>query len=324
MEMQETAVPEPGPGEVIVKVAHAAICGSELSGYLGHNALRTPPLIMGHEFAGTISEIGDGVEIDTSGTVVVNPLSATGTSRVQELGVDQLAATRSLIGASRPGAYAEYVAAPAASVHQLPEGVDTARGALVEPAACGLRVSKLAGDVDGAVCFIAGAGPIGLFALQALRLRGATVYVTDLQPGRRAMAEALGGIAIDPAEGDVVAALHAQVDPESIAVAVDAVGATATRRDVIGAVRSLGTVILSGLHEEVGPIPAADVVRREVTLRGAFAYSPDDFAEAIDLVASGSLNLEGFTHHADLSEGARWFDALVDGVDAHAKIILEP
>ena len=324
MEMQDAHVPEPGPGEVVVKVAHAAICGSELSGYLGHNALRTPPLIMGHEFAGTISEVGEGVDIETSGTVVVNPLSATGTSRVQQLGLDQLASTRSLLGAHRPGAYAEYVAVPAGSVHQLPEGVDSARGSLVEPAACGLRIGKLAGDVDREVCFIAGAGPIGLFALQALVLRGATVYVSDLQPGRRAMAEALGGIAIDPSEGDLVQTLHAEVGADSIVVAVDAVGATPTRQDVIGAVRQLGTVILSGLHEEVGPIPAADVIRREVTLRGAFAYSPEDFTEAIDLVASRALNLDGFTHHADLSEGDHWFDALVTGVNDHAKIILEP
>ena len=138
------------------------------------------------------------------------------------------------------------------------------------------------------------------------------------------MAEALGGIAIDPSGGDVVPALHAEVGADSIVVGVDAVGATLSRQDVIGAVRPLGTVILSGLHEEVGPIPAADVIRREVTLRGAFAYSPEDFTEAIDLVASRALNLDGFTHHADLSKGDHWFDALVHGVDDHAKIILKP
>ncbi len=126
MELREQPMPEVQPDEVLVKVAFAGICGSELSGYLGHNALRVPPLVMGHEFAGEIASLGSTAatanpHLDKGQKVTVNPLSCTAGSVMQQRGLDQLCPTRQLLGAHRPGAYAEYVTVPAQSVMSLPD-----------------------------------------------------------------------------------------------------------------------------------------------------------------------------------------------------------
>src|SRR5438045_5016673 len=114
MAMREQAVPTPAADEVLIKVAYAGICGSELSGYLGHNALRVPPLVMGHEFSGTIADIAANAhaefpELQTGQAVTVNPLWFDGTCEYCLRGDTQLCTSRKLIGAHRPGGFAEYV-----------------------------------------------------------------------------------------------------------------------------------------------------------------------------------------------------------------------
>ena len=330
MTMRDRPRPRPAPDEVLIQVAYAGICGSELSGYLGHNALRVPPLIMGHEFSGTVAAVGaDSSAMDpplaVGLPVTVNPLSCTGDSKLQRRGLDQLCPSRQLLGAHRPGAFAQYVAVPARSVHPLPAGMPLRTGALAEPAACGVRIGELAGIVAGHDCLVLGAGPIGLLALQALRLKGAgRVFIVDIDPDRLAMGRELGGIALDPAAQDVVSEVRQATAGNGVAVAVDAVGTAATRGQCVAAVETTGTVILSGLHEESSMVPAADIIRREITVRGAFAYSPLNFAEAITLLDGGKIRLDPWVVEAPLADGGLWFQRLVDRPGDVSKVLLVP
>ncbi|MYJ79278.1 MAG: alcohol dehydrogenase catalytic domain-containing protein, partial [Caldilineaceae bacterium SB0670_bin_27] len=189
MEMQEQPDPTPVANEVVIRVAYAGICGSELSGFLGHNALRTPPLVMGHEFAGEIVEVGrDVTGFEVGDAVTVNPLTYCGQCRTCRMGLTQLCPERVLVGAHRPGAFAEFVSIPAFVTHKLPEGMSLRSGALTEPVGVGVRIGRLAGDVAGESALIIGAGPIGLLALQALQLAGADrIFIADLDPERLAM-----------------------------------------------------------------------------------------------------------------------------------------
>jgi len=171
--------PDPAlePHEVIIKVAYAGICGSELSSYLGHNALRVPPVIMGHEFSGEIVELGKEAATLNPALVVgqpvtVNPLDYTEPCDYCERGLHHLSPTRQLVGAHRPGAYASHVSVPAKLVTPLPESVSLRTGSLTEPTACGVRIGEIASDVSGLDCLVLGAGPIGLLALQVLQLKG--------------------------------------------------------------------------------------------------------------------------------------------------------
>jgi threonine dehydrogenase-like Zn-dependent dehydrogenase len=229
-----------------------------------------------------------------------------------------------LIGAHRPGAFAGYLSILAQQVIPLPEAVSMEKGALAEPAACGVRIGELAGQVAGQAALVLGAGTIGLFALQILRLQGAgPVFIADIHPERLAAGAALGGQPIDPRQADVVKTVRDATGGRGAAAAVDAVGMAVTRAQCVAATCSTGTVILSGLHEETSAIPAADIIRREIKVKGSFAYSPENFARAVDLLAQGAVGLDPWTVKAPLAEGGLWFDRLVAGTGV-AKVLLVP
>ena len=330
MAMREQAEPEPQADEVLVKVAYAGICGSELSGYLGHNALRVPPLVMGHEFAGELAAIGAGARLRfpalaVGQRVTVNPLTYCGVCDFCQRGLNHLCIKRKLLGAGRPGAFAEYVVAPAELVHPLPDGMTLQTGALTEPAAVGVRIGEMAGRLEGQVGLVVGGGPIGLLALQALQAQGAErVFIVELDPHRLSMGAALGGEPLNPRSANVTEVVRAATHGYGVPVAVDAVGSAVTRASCIAATRSAGTVILTGLHEETSALPVAEVIRREITLRGCFAYSPANFAEALRRLADRRLRLDPWIVEAPLAEGGQWFDRLLDEPGAVAKVLLVP
>ena len=295
MMVREKEMPAIGAGEALVKVAYAGICGSELSGYLGHNALRVPPLVMGHEFAGEIVALGadaqarnPALDMSPGQVVTVNPLAYCGQCEYCRCGLNHLCASRKLLGAHRPGAYAEYVSVPAELVLPLPQNVPTRMGALTEPVAVAVRIAEMVGAVADEDVFIAGAGPIGLLALQTLRANGARrVFISDLEPARLAMAEALGGEPLNAREVDVVKHIREATSGRGVAASVDAVGTAVTRAQCVSATCAAGTMILTGLHEETSVMPAADIIRREIVVRGAFAYSPANFADALARLSRG-------------------------------------
>lgn len=316
--------------EVLLKVAYVGICGSELSGYLGHSGLRTPPLVMGHEFSGEIVALGARAQADVPALhagmhVTANPLQSCGACSLCRQGDAHLCARRVLIGAGRPGAYAEYVAVPARLVVPLPAGMALRTGALAEPVAVALRIAELAGRIDGQDALVIGAGPIGLLALQALRLRGPRrVFIADRDPARLHMGQTLGGVPIDARQADAGVVVRDQTDSLGVAVAVDAVGMASTRQQCIAATRAAGTVILSGLHEEVSTLPVADVIRREIVVRGSFAYAPDNFVAALQALADRSLRLDPWIVEAPLADGGQWFERLVAAPGNVAKVLLTP
>ena len=330
MVLREQSEPSVGLSEVLVKVAYAGICGSELSGYLGHNALRTPPLVMGHEFSGEIVALGAQAKARNPALVegqmvTVNPLVSCGSCEFCARGLNNLCVMRKLIGAHQPGAFAEYVGVPAESAMPLPNGVSARIGALTEPAAVGVRIGELAGPLQGEEALVIGAGPIGLLALQALRAKGAAhVFIADLDPERLAMGAALGGEPLDPRALDVAQAVREATAGRGVWVSIDAVGTAVTRRQCVAATRSAGTLIVSGLHEETSTMPVAEIIRREIVVRGSFAYSPADFAEALRRLARGAIRLDPWIVEAPLADGGQWFDRLVERPGDVAKVLLVP
>src|SRR3954447_9962245 len=163
----------PEPGELIVRPADVGICGSEVEGYLGRMGNRTPPLVMGHEFAGDVVAAGAGAADFDGARVAVNPLSGCGECRLCRSGHSNLCADRVLIGVHAPGAFADLVRVPVASVRALPDDVSARTGALAEPLANGVHAVRLGlarERVERAV--VLGAGTIGLVTLQAALLSG--------------------------------------------------------------------------------------------------------------------------------------------------------
>ena len=330
MAMEERPVPQPGPDEVLVRVTCAGICGSELNGYLGHNSLLVPPLVFGHEFSGVIAALGSSVlaafpALLEGRSVTVNPLAGCGQCTHCRDRKRNRCATRKLIGAHFPGGYAEYAIVPAANTVPLPLRMTARTGALTEPAAVGFRIGELCGDVTNEDVFVAGAGPIGLFAMQALGLRGATrIFISDTHPARLAMGEALGGIPVDPRADNVIALIREATGGRGVAAAVDAVGIEATREQCVRATRIAGTVVLSGLHDETGPFPAADIIRREIIIRGSYCYSDEDFQSALTHLEEGAMGLDPWIEEAPLEEGGEWFERLLSEPGNVSKVLLRP
>src|SRR3954465_13993249 len=191
-------VPEreaPGPGDLVLQPEAVGICGSEVEGYLGHMGNRTPPLVMGHEFAGRVVAAGEGCSELEGERVAVNPLSGCGECKLCRSGHSNLCLDRVLVGVHVPGAFADFVRVRAADARVLPDGVSSRVGALMEPLANGVHAVRLApSDVSQAV--VIGAGTIGLGALQAALLHGLPeVMVVEPHELRRARALALGASA---------------------------------------------------------------------------------------------------------------------------------
>ena len=330
MTLRDQPEPTATGDEIVIRVGHAGICGSELSGYLGHNALRVPPLIMGHEFAGEIVELGPLVpafrpDLAVGALVTVNPLWYCGDCPPCAAGLNQLCVNRRLLGAHRPGAFAEYISAPAKLALTLPEGMDTRIGALTEPVGCAVRIAELAGAVADADCLIIGAGPIGLLSLQMLRYQGAArVFIAEIDEARLAMGEALGGIPLQPSAVDTVEAVRDATDGVGVSVSIDAVGTATTRAQCVAATKASGRLILSGLHEESSAMPVADMIRSEITARGAFAYTPANFARALELLGAGAIGLDPWIHEAPLGEGGPFFERLINAPGDVSKVLLRP
>ena len=328
MNMREVDRPTPAADEVVVRVAFSGICGSELGGYLGHNSLRKPPLIMGHEFSGEIVALGDQAtavnpKLKVGQRVTVNPLIHDPWSRAALKGRQNLNRPRKILGIHRPGSYAEFVAAPAANTYPLPDQLSLEHAALSEPLACAIRAAKLSGVTATDRILITGLGPIGLLAMQVVKAAGArTIIATDTDPDRRAIGAHFGVTVLDPRSDNVVQIVKEMTDGEGADCAIDAVGATATRRECIEAVAWGGKVVFTGLHDEESNIQANYIIRSEIAIQGSFAYTTLDFEDALGWLADGRLEIDPWLVRAPLAEGGPAFERLLSKPGPVAKILL--
>jgi threonine dehydrogenase-like Zn-dependent dehydrogenase len=328
MMLRETPRPTPAPDEVLIAVAFSGICGSELGGYLGHNSLRKPPLIMGHEFAGEIVEVGEQAarikpELTVGRRVTVNPLVHNPWSRAAVQGRQNLDRERKIIGIHRPGSYAQYVTAPATNTYLLPDGLSLEHAALTEPLACALRAAKLSGATAGSRVLVTGLGPIGLLTVQALAQSGVRELIaTDTDPDRRAIGAHFGVTILDPRTQNVVETVRELTGGVGADMAVDAVGATVTRRECIQSVAWGGKVVFTGLHDEESNLQANYIIRSEIAIQGSFAYTTLDFEDALRWLADERIEIDPWLVKAPLAEGGARFEQLLGKPGPVAKILL--
>ena len=327
-EMAAEEVPEPAvePGTVVVRPEAVGICGSEIEGYLGRMGNRTPPLVMGHEFAGTVTEVGEGVDEDLLGReVAVNPLSSDGTCRLCRAGYTNLCPNRRLVGIHSPGGFAEYALAPAQNVYPLPEGVEARAGALAEPLANGVHAIKLglAGHfVEHAV--VVGAGTIGLMCLQAAVLEDIPeVSVVEPHEARREQALELGAHAAYASGEEAREALEGPTEGLGADLVVDAVGAEVTRRMAVEVLmRPGGRVVFVGLHDDATTLGFHDIVRGQLDLQGSYAFTADDYEQALEWLIAGSAGIGVLPPVLPLEEGPGAFAELVRGPSEQIKVFL--
>jgi len=316
MTIEERPEPrDPAAGEVIVRPEAVGICGSEVEGYLGHMGNRTPPLVMGHEFAGVVVAAGDGAGAWDGARVAGNPLAGCGSCRLCTAGQENLCPRRTLIGIHHPGAFADLVAAPAANLRALPDGVTARAGALVEPLANGVHAVRLglAGEaVRHAV--VVGAGTIGLMTLQAALLSEiGHVGVVEPQAQRRERAVALGAHAAYGAGEAGLAAVRTATDGLGADLVLDAVGAQATRALALELLRPGGQAVCIGLAADDTTLGFHGIVRGQLGLRGSYAYTMADFEQALAWLADGRASVGELPAVQPLDDGPEAFARLAEG-----------
>lgn len=322
LQLQSVEMPAAGSGEVVLKVLYAGICGSDLSGYLGENTLRKPPLIMGHEFTGEVVEVGPDSEGLQRGTVVaVNPLLSCGRCKMCKQGAQQNCEARSILGIHHPGAFAEFVKVPASACYPV---YDAVAGALVEPLACGVRAARQAKVQLGDSVVVFGAGIIGLFSMQVASLLGASECILiDTNERRLALGKMFGATkTIHSRNVDVVDSVRT-LTGEAVSKVIDAVGLPITRQQGIELVENGGRVVFIGLHEDVTPLPGNVIVRKEIEIAGSFSYSYNDFRQALALIERKVVVPDpSWLDIRPLAMGKPAFDEQIDGPAAYPKILL--
>ena len=329
LEVRQEPMAVAGPEELILEVGVAGVCGSELGGFLGTNALRTPPLIMGHEAAGRVFGgeglvMADGSLSKAGLQVTFNPLITCGTCDFCTTDRSSLCPDRKLIGAHRPGAFARYVAVPSKLCWPLSEGTSLVTGSLAEPVSCAVRAVGIGGPDEDELLWIIGAGPIGLCCLAVARHAGVRrVVVSDISPKRLKVAQEWGAVAVLNASDADSAEFFRHEMGEAPGTVIDAVGAESTRGQAIKTVSPGGTVVLVGLHLEESMMPANQIVRNEIVLRGSFGYTQSDFRNGLALLEKGIVAAgDEWIQVRPLEEGQHVFEELVEQRSERTKVVL--
>jgi L-iditol 2-dehydrogenase len=332
--LEYTEVPEPllGPGELRIDIKACGICGSDIHGMDGCSGRRIPPIIMGHEAAGVISELGEGVENWKIGDrVTFDSTEYCGHCRECREGNFNLCENRRVLGVScqeyrRQGCFAEQVVVSERILHPLPDSLDFGMAAFAEPVAIALHAVNLAPPVMDKPAIVVGVGLIGLLVVQVLKARGwKEVIAVDLDDKRLAMAKHLGATQIFSAqEVDLAMQLREMCGGDGAGVAFEVVG---TAETVDLAVRSIckgGTLVLLGNLQQSVPMPLQEIVTRQLTLRGSCACS-GEYPEAIRRIEDGSVQVKPLLSVlAPLEDGAEWFARLTHNTEGLLKVILVP
>ncbi|RFC50728.1 MAG: L-iditol 2-dehydrogenase [Verrucomicrobia bacterium] len=327
LEIRDQDVTPPKPDEVRLKVAACGVCGSELETFKNHSPRRPPPLVMGHEFCGTVAELGADVKDWKKGArVVSNSLVPCGRCVRCTRGDTHLCAHRQIFGMHRPGAFAEYVNVPARCLIPWPENLPAEAAALAEPLANGIHVVNLTKHYPAATVLVIGAGPIGLFSQQALQvLRGSKVYVADLSPERLAVAKKLGAAGvINSREQDPAKVLQELTGGEGADLVVDAVGASATKKTSLEALRPGGVAVWIGLHENTVTIDSYNVTLPEKQVLGTYAAKLEELAHALQLMASGQVDALSWVQRFPLEEGVTAFQRMLAAKGNDIKAVICP
>jgi (R,R)-butanediol dehydrogenase / meso-butanediol dehydrogenase / diacetyl reductase len=286
-------VQEPDAGEVRLTVAYCGLCGTDL--HIAHGAMDArvhTPQVIGHEMSGTVAALGTGVEGFAVGdAVVVRPLDARGETPADR-GLSHISRGLKFIGIDVPGALQASWTVPAFTLHALPAGVDLRLGALAEPLAVACHDVRRGEVVAGQTAVVIGAGPIGLLIALVARAHGTQVLVVEPDETRRTLAEELGLTALEPADDDVAETIVDATAGVGADVVFEVSGSSAGILAATKYAALRGRIVVVAIFPEPKPVALFDLFWKELELRGARVYEPEDFEAAIKLIAAGTLELE--------------------------------
>jgi len=306
----------PGPGQVRIAVAYTGICGTDL--HILHGAMDHRvhvPDVIGHEMSGRIAELGEGVTgWDVGDPVTVMPLAWCGRCPACQAGHSHVCHRLNFVGIDSTGAMQASWTVDAALLVRLPNGLNLAHAALVEPTAVAVHDVGRAAVTAGEQVVVVGGGPVGLLVALVARAAGAEVVVLELDPERRRVADQIGLATLDPATEDVPAHIEAWTGGAGAAVAFEVSGSAAGVGIATEVLAVRGRLVMVAIHPAPREVNLFRVFWRELNILGARVYQRADFERAVELIASGAIPAAAFISRVyPIARAAEAFTALENG-----------
>ncbi|HYI96970.1 MAG TPA: galactitol-1-phosphate 5-dehydrogenase [Bryobacteraceae bacterium] len=332
LEVADLPNPEIGPHDVLVRVRSCGICGSDVHGLDGSTGRRIPPLVMGHEAAGVIAEVGRNVtEWKEGDRVTFDSTVSCGRCAFCRRGNINLCNNRQVLGVScgdyrRNGAFAEYVSVPENILYRLPEGLSFDHAAMIEAVSIGVHAVNLTPHELGDTAVVVGAGMIGQLTIQAAKVAGfSKVYAVDIDDAKLERAKNLGADeAFNSKSSNVASEIAARTNGQGADAVLEAVGATDPIATSIACVRKGGTVTLIGNISPKVEINLQAIVTRQIRLQGSCASS-GEIPACIELLSKGAIHVDSMiSARSPLADAASWFDRLYKHEPNLGKVIVQP
>lgn len=328
LDLVERERPEPGPGEVLLRICATGICGSDFHGFTGHNGRRAPGQVMGHESSGTIAALGEGVDaaaFPVGAPATFNPVVVPSQEAEAYRGREQHAPGKHVIGVAQhvQASFADYLVVPARNVLLLDPAMPLELGALIEPLAVAVHAVRLGRPDPAEKVLVIGGGPIGQSVVIALQRAGVeNIVLSEREPRRRELVASLGAQVLDPEVGPT-AELVAEALGGPADLAIDAVGLSPTMADALAATALGGRVVLVGMGSPQLELPAFAISTEERTVVGSFTYSAEDFADATAWIGSHAEQVAPLVSTVVSPEQAQEsFTALAAGEGPPGKILV--
>lgn len=291
---QDIEAPQPGPGEVLLKIQRIGVCGSDVHVYHGKHPYTGYPVVQGHEFSASVVVVGEAVTGLTPGMKVTSmPQIVCGECAPCRRGDYHICDQLKVQGFQAPGCGQEYWVTTAASIIPLPENFSYEQGALVEPVSVAVHATARAGNLAGRRVAVLGAGPIGNLVAQVAQANGAHVLITDLSEYRLDVARQCGLENTSNAKVESLTEAKKRVfGADGFDVALECVGVEPTMSAAVANIEKGGTIVVVGVFGEKPRMDLGLVQDRELNLHGTLMYQKQDYLRAVELIASGAIKTE--------------------------------
>lgn len=309
---------------VLVKVKAAGICGSDISIYKGTSPVATYPRVIGHEFAGEITEIGQDVHhLSIGDHVSINPVISCGHCNACKKGRGNVCKNLTVIGVHTDGGFREYLSVPASNAMKVPSFIPWEQAAIIEPYTVAAQVNSRGGVKHGDTILILGAGPIAIAVLQVAKMKGARVIITDLVDERLNMAKEAGAdFVINTSHTDLKEEVMKITDNEGVDISIDAACVGITLLQAVSCTGPGGVVVTMGFSNKPSNLQELSITMNELDLRGT-RLNNEKFPEVISWVEDGKLDLTKIiTDRFDFREILNAFEKIKSNPESTSKVIL--
>ncbi|WP_209125152.1 zinc-binding dehydrogenase [Alkalihalobacillus sp. BA299] len=323
LEVAEVPLPSIKNREALVKVSYAGICGTDMMIYSGLHPRAAAPLIMGHEFSGSITQIGPDEKLKVGDRVAINPLIHCGKCVTCRSGQQHICDNLKYLGIDTNGGFASLVSVPIENLYPLPESTSDEDAALLEPLAVAIHTVRRSKLKVGDTVVILGAGPIGLLiGIIAQKAGAAKVIISDVSEYRLNLAEKYGFHAVNALKNDIVEVAKESTFGVGADVVFEVAGNQMTANQMIDAIRSQGEIVVVSVYKKPPEINLAKMHFREISMNTTRCFTTEDFQKAITMMGAGEVDVSALiSHKLSLDEFEKGFQLMEDLTSDSMKIL---